>query len=103
MSHRGAPLPNLTEFRSKFGILDPHQGLALLDDRAFLDQDVVQVDLDRAPGLRPGRAGQIPRPVGELRQRDPRPHGADAPEAQLRSDERNAAARTRGEVATVFR
>ncbi len=59
---------------------------------AFLDQDVVQVHLDAAAGLRPGQARQVPRPVGKLRERDPRPQRADTPEAQLRSDQRDAAA-----------
>ncbi len=38
--HRRAPLPYFTEFRGKFGIVNPHQGLTLLDNRAFLHKDI---------------------------------------------------------------
>ena len=44
-SHRGAAFANLPEFRCKLGIVDIHQRLIFLNDRALLHQD----GLDNAP------------------------------------------------------
>src|SRR5262249_30158046 len=38
--HRGPPFPDLAELGREFGVVDPHQRLALIDDGAFLNEDV---------------------------------------------------------------